>query len=370
MRIALAATYRSGVNDGAQAHIGQFVRNTLALGHEVWMWPGRAHPGARVLGATRLARLRRLRAMDALYVRLEYGVPVACRWALPPFRQFVGARLHVWEFNTVPALGESFGLSGPQVAANVARLRQYGRGCDMAVCVSERLAAYVRDRLRIRRVRVVPNGSDPDLYRPDAPPVPRVRRDPATMNVAWIGSAYVGWHDLPLLARAAQRLHAVPAGTGIAFHLLGAGMPAIADLPPTVHYHGVEAYDRLPGWLAAADVGVCVYRPGAADYGSPLKLFDYLASGLAVVSTPHPQAREVLGQIGATDLFVPHGDAAALAERLSALARDRPRVRELGLRGRALVIAKYTWRRAVEEILNGIAAVSPNRVARRPRPED
>ena len=46
------------------------------------------------------------------------------------------------------------------------------------------------------------------------------------------------------------------------------------DTPPNVYYYGPEEYAHLPGWLSQMDVGLNVYRPGPADYSSPLKIFE------------------------------------------------------------------------------------------------
>src|SRR5207247_8551266 len=45
LKLAYAnARFRPDAHDGANAHVRQFVQNTVALGHEVWMSPGVAHP--------------------------------------------------------------------------------------------------------------------------------------------------------------------------------------------------------------------------------------------------------------------------------------------------------------------------------------
>ena len=58
--------------------------------------------------------------------------------------------------------------------------------------------------LKIRRTLTVPNGSDPDLYKPGVPPVRRMSNTDKQFNVLWIGSAYVAWHNFKLLSDAAK----------------------------------------------------------------------------------------------------------------------------------------------------------------------
>src|SRR5207248_3549824 len=115
---------------------------------------------------------------------------------------------------------------------NIEGFRHFGQGCDLAVCVSEHLADYVHKNLRIARTVVVPNGSDPDLYTPDAPVVKRladVGED--IFNVLWIGSAYVAWHNFKLLGDAAQIIWDRGNQQNIVFHLIGQGMNQMRDMP-------------------------------------------------------------------------------------------------------------------------------------------
>jgi glycosyltransferase involved in cell wall biosynthesis len=109
------------------------------------------------------------------------------------------------------------------------------------------------------------------------------------------------------------------------------------------------------------DVGLCLYRPGPADYSSPLKVFDYMSSGLAVVATDQPQTRQLLTELGCPDLLMSPDDPARLADALEALAGDRDRVKDLARRSRNLSVAKYTWRRAVTDTFAEIDKIAAQR---------
>ncbi len=68
---------------------------------------------------------------------------------------------------------------------------------------------------------------------------------------------------------------------------------AEAALPtaPNLHYLGFRSYDILPAYVAAMDVGIIPYAINAYTEGvSPLKLYEYLAAGKGVVTTPLPFA--------------------------------------------------------------------------------
>jgi glycosyltransferase involved in cell wall biosynthesis len=366
MKLAYAnARFRADSHDGANAHVRQFVQNTVALGHEVWMWPGVCHPLAKPLPAGRMARTLKLREMDLVYVRVEHDLPNPCTWTLGPTRKLLGDPLMVWEFNTVPEYGEYRKLSAQQVQKNIDGFKHFGKGCDLAVCVSAHLADYVHKNLGIKRTLVVPNGSDPDLYTPEAPVVPHLRDcDPSTFNVLWIGSAYVAWHNFKLLADAARAIWDRGNQKNIVFHLIGQGMNQMRDMPPNVHYYGVEDYEKLPQWMSAMDVGLCLYRPGPADYSSPLKVFDYMSCGLAVVATDQPQTRQLLTELGSPELVMSPDNPAALVDALESLAGNRDRVKELSQRSRDLSVQKYTWRRAVTDTFADIEKIAMDRRGR------
>ena len=134
---------------------------------------------------------------------------------------------------------------------------------------------------------VVPNGSDPDLFYPDHEPVARMQAFTDSFNVVWIGSGKERWHDLEMVRRAAASIIEKYPDKKISFHLIGPDLVGVmADMPGNVFYWGAQPYQELPGWLSAMDVGLVLYTQGSAEYNSPLKLFDYMASGLCVVSTP------------------------------------------------------------------------------------
>ena len=135
-------------------------------------------------------------------------------------------------------------------------------------------------------------------------------------------------------------------------------MDQMRDMPPIVHYYGSEKYELLPHWLAAMDVGLCLYKPGPADYSSPLKVFDYMASGLAVIATDQPQTREIFTQLDQLDLLMPHDNPQMLADALMKLSRDRERTKKLGEASRKLLIDKYTWRRAIVDTFKEIETMS------------
>ena len=328
----------------------QFIENASALGHEIFLWHGvQPHPLTKPVPTGRIARFKFLRTVDLIYYRVEWKPPFGDKIILPPYRKFIGNPLVAWEFNTVPEYGRVQNVPEAVIENAKANMRRLGAGVDLAVCVSRAIETYVKETLCFRTTMVTPNGSDPQLFGKHVPPVERINRSPDVLNVVWIGSAKLGWHNFELLRDAAWSIWKSGEGHRIIFHVIGPGMERMREAPANLNYHGSELYTQLPGWLSAMDVGLNVYRPGPADFSSPLKVFDYMASGLAIVSTEQPQVREIFTQLGQTDLLVPSDQPEALANILRGLAADRERVKRLGAAGRELVVNQYNWRKGVAD---------------------
>jgi glycosyltransferase involved in cell wall biosynthesis len=90
------------------------------------------------------------------------------------------------------------------------------------------------------------------------------------------------------------------------------------------------------------DIGVAPYRGGEPFYFSPLKIYEYMASGLPVVASDVGDLARVVRH-GETGLICPPDDPAALAAALGRLADDPASARRMGRAGRAQVFERHTW---------------------------
>ena len=126
-------------------------------------------------------------------------------------------------------------------------------------------------------------------------------------------------------------------------------------------FAGQVPHARVPLYLRAADAAVLPTRAAdrhASEFLSPLKLFEYLAAGKAIVATGLPSVREVLDERSA--VFVPPSDPEALAKALDDLA-DVP-ARVAGLEGESLRLAtEHSWTRRAERVLTGLPEPHPIR---------
>lgn len=214
--------------------------------------------------------------------------------------------------------------------------------------------------LRDRTLEIV-NGVDPRAIRPGDP-----TPDSGPLELVYV-SSFRSWHGAEDLVAALG--HALERGADLRLTAIGDGPTAgaaraLAAAPPLrdrVEFTGSIPHAQVARRLAAAHVGVAPFSPErhrALELGwfwSPIKIFEYLAAGLPVVTSDIPRLRELLPEdVGA---FYPQGDREALAETLVRLASDRAGVRAAGARARRLAEERYTWdhqARLVGELLTRV----------------
>lgn len=166
--------------------------------------------------------------------------------------------------------------------------------------------------------------------------------------------AFAHWHGLPGFVDAIlDRLGEVPALTLL---LVGDG----ADLPAVrreVEARGLADRIRLPGrvphhaipeWIACMDYA---FLPDSNEYGSPMKLFELMAMGVAVVAPDYDPVAEVIAD-GATGWLFPRKRLDACVDRVLALA-DNPGERErVGDAARAYIERERRWRNNAGQLLS------------------
>lgn len=135
---------------------------------------------------------------------------------------------------------------------------------------------------------LVPNGVDVSHFRRPAAAVPddlRSVREEAGILVGYYG-ALAEWFDYDLVAGLAERrpdVRTVLIGPDYDGSLGRSGLLG----RDTVRWLGPRPYTRLPDYLASFDVATIPFRVSPTTHAvSPLKLFEYMAGGKPVVTTP------------------------------------------------------------------------------------
>jgi glycosyltransferase involved in cell wall biosynthesis len=181
------------------------------------------------------------------------------------------------------------------------------------------VSAGLAERFDPAKTRWIPNGIDPAPFTKDWP----MPSDLAALPRPLIG--YVGTVQERLdfaLLKTVCRNHADKS-----FVFIGPVWKGVADQVaslstacPNVHFLGRRPYEQTPAYLQAMDIAIIPHRLDAfLSSTNPMKMYDYLAAGKPIVSTPG----------AGTEAFAQHiviaKDAAEFSEAINrALAADSP----------------------------------------------
>ncbi len=200
----------------------------------------------------------------------------------------------------------------------------------------------------VDRARIVelPWGANVSAFQPqtgDRPP-----------TLVFLGS-FRHWHGVTDFVQAAGRL--IEQGFAGTFMLIGDGperaeAQRLAAAYPAERFHWCGSVDhtQVPALLAQATVGVAPFNPArhpalqaAGFFWSPLKIYEYMAAGLPVVTARIPPLDITIrpGQEG--ELFTA-GDISDLARAMRSVAESAERA-AMGQRARARVVEHYSWAR-------------------------
>ena len=211
------------------------------------------------------------------------------------------------------------------------------------------------------QVQIAPNGVDLEQYE-NLPDPGQARRElglPDAVTVLCAGHLYAG-RGLDLfvgLSRQFPTAHFVWVG-GRPEDVAQARAQAAAQDIRNITFTGFVSNRALPRYQAAADILLMPYGQAiagssggnSADICSPMKMFDYLAAGRAILSSDLPVIHEILNDHNA--LFALPGDLPAWTEALTRLLNSPELRRSLGQQARSDAAA-YTWQSRAERALRG-----------------
>lgn len=358
MRVLHVAKKYPDMLGGDAVYVDALVRRSRARGHEAFVAAPDApelvrNPTVKAFGP-RIAteRLDRLGFHRFRLLRdLRKALPGLLAWSSPD-----AIHVHSADFGyaisraprlRIPLVLTCHSLSFPTLpwwsGKAVLERRCLRRGKFRAVTVLYPRAIPLLDGLVSAPVTWIPGGVDTDVFAPGPKPEsnavrllyvgrlepekgPDVLLDALSRTRAPVRATFVGAGGL----RADLRSRALAIGSGDRARFEG----AVSDRAALA-----ERYRQ-------SDVFVL---PSRLEGGVPLALLEAWASGLPAIAT----SINPLADLGATDaaLEVPPGDADALARAIDTLAADATLRRTMGERGRALVLARFSWESVVERFL-------------------
>jgi glycosyltransferase involved in cell wall biosynthesis len=225
------------------------------------------------------------------------------------------------------------------------------------------------------KILVNPNGVDPDKYS-DKLNGNKVR-EKLQIGKDQLVYGFIGtfgqWHGILELARAINLFYdSYPElKDNTRFLLIGNGvlMPdvkkiiAASDYKNNVILTGLVDQNAAPEYLAACDIFLSPHIPnkdGSKFFGSPTKLFEYMAIGKPIIASNLDQIGEILSHNEDAYLVKP-GDIEDLALAMKTLADDHNLRNRLEKKAREKVLNQYSWEKHVDRLLEKFQAIKNNK---------
>jgi glycosyltransferase involved in cell wall biosynthesis len=274
---------------------------------------------------------------SAIKTARKFGLPIIIEADSPPLYEARNFQRQYWRIPAIPRRIERWVL----------------RQADFCVMQSRELQRYFIDahKLDPDRTAVVCNGADVEKFQPT--PADRALADRFDLNggpvLGFIGSMSA-WHGINNLLRIIETIVADFPSTR--FLLVGSGGGQEKQirtylekraLTRQVIQTGYVAHVEIPHYLQLMDVVLAPYPNLPFFYYSPVKVFEYMAAGKAVVTTRIGQLARIIRD-GWDGVLCPPGDFDAYIQAISGLLENPEIARQMGANARETIIQQHTWR--------------------------
>ena len=346
----------------------------IDLGHEIHLWLPDPEPGVtwdelkKVYGIRDTFPISWLTSLNVLR-RYDFSLRAVLK-----AKAWDPSLYYVWPLQAA-AIASTLGLptvlevhDRPQGRLGPILFRRFleGTGATRTLPITEAMREWLSDSYQVDLERpfahVAPMGVSLEQYQ--NLPGPKEARDEmdfsAGFTVGYAGHLYAG-RGIELLKTLAQD------NPDIHFVWAGGEPSTVASWRAILEQAGVKNVrlmgfvpnERLPLVQAACDVLLMPYERkisgssggDTAQFASPMKQFEYLASGRAILASDLPVFREVLNDRNA--ILLPPEDVAAWHKALNQLTADDNRRNSLAEQARKDAV-QYDWRTRGQRILEGL----------------
>lgn len=220
------------------------------------------------------------------------------------------------------------------------------------ICVSSGLKDHMVRKWSIdpNKVVVLPNAADTELFGQQYD-ITKIKKTFGLIDesiVMFVGGFYI-WHDLSLLIKSFTKVTRTISNAKLI--LMGDGRTMV-DIEQLIEQEGLQNHvimtgkvdhSLVPEMLSITDVAVA---PNISFFdghgGSPLKIFEYMSAGKAIVATRTGQITDIVKD-GYSGILVQPGDVDAFAEAIIMLLQHPRERRRLSQNAKQMAIEKHSW---------------------------
>ena len=240
------------------------------------------------------------------------------------------------------------------------------QAADSIVTISQPFKQYIIERHGIpdKKITVLSNATDPDRFspQPSTHTLKKELRIHGCVTIGFIGS-FAPWHGVDLLIKAFGQIatrHPL-----IRLLLVGHGpelprikrMIDLGQLTKQVIIVGPQPYAKIHKYVDVMDIAV---MPDSNTYGSPMKIFEYLAMAKPVIAPSYEPLQEVLQHRKTALLFSPR-DLDGLTCAVTELIQNEQLRSELGQAGRLRIENKHNWTQYARSLFHIYESIMKNR---------
>jgi glycosyltransferase involved in cell wall biosynthesis len=320
-------------------------------------------------GVGRRFEIKRIPAIDLMYVKNAWQIP----FLLLLFSYNISLVFHSWRIRHSAVFylhdARDASLISFLVSTYVIELHDFyhskmplwtkrvlSRASALIVTTKKKIEKLGSMGIRAEKIFYQPNAVDLGIYA--SAPTKKVAREhcgiPRESFVALYTGHLYDWKGAPLILEAAR----LDAARAVQFYIVGGSDKDILSFRglsaglSNVHVLGRVPHREVVNWQMAADV---LLLPNSAkkeesSYDtSPVKLFEYLASGVPIVASRIPAVTEIAGEDVLN--FFEADNAASMLSAILELQRNSFSGKRRSIKGKVLVEA-YSWNRRSRNILD------------------
>lgn len=303
------------------------------------------------------ACLRSLPGHDVVYERnglFRNGVAMACRRLGIPYVLFVEAD----EIMEHDYMGQP--LTGLLRRSAQRQFRFNLKTADRIICVSNQLKFHLNVQwgVPLQKMEVLPNGVDVTQFQPDIDVDGQIRVALGIKDnplIIFVGNFYE-WHDVGTLLDSFPGVLNVHPDACLV--LVGDGVMRKSmeqrsldlGVSHAVCFTGLLPHGDVPYYMAAANIAVVPYpKMDQGNWLSPLKLFEYMASGSAIVASAIGQVKDVI-QSDKNGLLISAGNVSEMTDAIIRLIGDKDLREKLAGQARKDAVQKHSWEKYISRL--------------------
>lgn len=341
------------------SRLNRSLGRAIRKGNKVVRQPPRRFPDAvRLLHNAaffhRAAKLMRRLSPDFIYERYSLwgitGLSLAKRYRVPLALEVNAPLVYEQEHYRQK-------LTWPRLAHWMERC--VWRCADPVIVVSEPLRNHLIKEAGVapERIRVLPNAVDAKWFAPANNATPINSEKDEKFVLGFVGG-FKAWHGADFLLSVFEDFHRLEPSSRLL--LIGDGplkssleeRTRKVGLEKAVTFTGIIPHEEIRDYLATMDVALASYPALENFYYSPLKLFEYMAAGRAVVASSAGQVAQIIRHRVNGLLYEP-GDRAGFLKCLCELRKDPVLREELGRNARK-ASEDFTWERNAARVIEWV----------------